>query len=83
MSSRNGIIYIQLDVRGSKGQSSEDLYKRLGDIEVEDQVTVIKSVRFLQFFYKYRLGWAQYRFFFPNSEECSTQYFRNSLKTTS
>lgn len=42
MSSRKGIIYIQLDVRGSKGQSTEDLYKQLGDIEVEDQITVIK-----------------------------------------
>ncbi|XP_065218302.1 inactive dipeptidyl peptidase 10 isoform X2 [Planococcus citri] len=44
MSSRKGVIYIQLDVRGSKGQSTEDLYKRLGDIEVEDQITVIKKL---------------------------------------
>lgn len=42
MSARKGVVYIKLDVRGSKGQSSSDLYKQLGDIEVEDQITVIR-----------------------------------------
>lgn len=48
MSGRNGVIYIKLDVRGSKGQSTKDLFGRLGDIEVSDQILVIRYVENVQ-----------------------------------
>ncbi|XKL68722.1 hypothetical protein PGB90_006491 [Kerria lacca] len=44
LSVRDGVVYIKLDVRGSKGQSTSDLYKHLGDIEVSDQIFVIKEL---------------------------------------
>lgn len=44
MSATRGVIYIKLDVRGSKGQSSSDLYRLLGNVEVKDQIFVIKFV---------------------------------------
>ncbi|XP_037913635.1 inactive dipeptidyl peptidase 10 isoform X2 [Hermetia illucens] len=42
MSSRNDVIYIRLDVRGAKGQSKQALYRRLGGVEVQDQIAVLK-----------------------------------------
>ncbi|XP_005178045.2 prolyl endopeptidase FAP [Musca domestica] len=42
MSSRNDVIYIRLDVRGAKGQSKKSLYRRLGGVEVQDQISVIR-----------------------------------------
>lgn len=42
MSSRNDVIYIRLDVRGSKGQSKKALYRHLGGVEVQDQIDTLK-----------------------------------------
>lgn len=42
MSSRNDVVYIRLDVRGSKGQSKAALYRKIGGVEVEDQISTIK-----------------------------------------
>ncbi|XP_059617511.1 inactive dipeptidyl peptidase 10 isoform X1 [Phlebotomus argentipes] len=42
MSSRNDVVYIRLDVRGSKGQSKSALFRRLGGVEVQDQLSVLK-----------------------------------------
>lgn len=42
MSSRNDVVYIRLDVRGSKGQSKKALYRHLGGVEVQDQITVLR-----------------------------------------
>lgn len=44
MSSRNDVIYIRLDVRGAKGQSKRSLYRRLGGVEVQDQISVLRYV---------------------------------------
>lgn len=44
MSSRNDVIYVRLDVRGAKGQSKQALYRHLGGVEVQDQITVLRSV---------------------------------------
>ncbi|XP_055836833.1 inactive dipeptidyl peptidase 10 isoform X2 [Episyrphus balteatus] len=41
MSSRNDVIYIRLDVRGAKGQSKKSLYRHLGGVEVQDQISVL------------------------------------------
>lgn len=42
MSSRNDVIYIRLDVRGSKGQSKKALYRHLGGVEVQDQIAALR-----------------------------------------
>ncbi|XP_014089401.1 dipeptidyl peptidase 4 [Bactrocera oleae] len=42
MSSRNDVIYIRLDVRGAKGQSKKQLYRHLGGVEVQDQISVLR-----------------------------------------
>ena len=42
MSSRNDLVYIRLDVRGSKGQTSPGLYRHIGGVEVQDQITVLR-----------------------------------------
>lgn len=42
MSSRNDVIYIRLDVRGSKGQSKKALYRHLGGAEVQDQIDALR-----------------------------------------
>lgn len=42
MSSRNDVVYIRLDVRGSRGQSKAALFRNLGDVEVEDQIATVK-----------------------------------------
>lgn len=42
MSSRNDVIYIRLDVRGSKGQSKKALFRHLGGVEVQDQIDAVR-----------------------------------------
>ncbi|KAF7996285.1 hypothetical protein HCN44_001917 [Aphidius gifuensis] len=42
MSSHNDVIYIRLDVRGARGQGKRALYHRIGGVEVQDQLTVLK-----------------------------------------
>ncbi|XP_067002490.1 inactive dipeptidyl peptidase 10 [Anabrus simplex] len=42
MSSHNDVVYIRLDVRGSRGQGNKALYRHLGGIEVQDQITVLR-----------------------------------------
>lgn len=42
MSSRNDVIIVRLDVRGSKGQSKKALYRHLGGVEVQDQIDTLK-----------------------------------------
>ncbi|XP_055386032.1 inactive dipeptidyl peptidase 10 isoform X2 [Condylostylus longicornis] len=42
MSSRNDVIYIRLDVRGSKGQSKKALYRHIGGVEVQDQIAAVQ-----------------------------------------
>ena len=42
MASRNDVVYIRLDVRGAKGQSKKALYRRLGGVEVQDQVAALR-----------------------------------------
>lgn len=42
MSSKNDIVYVKLDVRGSRGQGSRPMYRRLGGVEVQDQITVLR-----------------------------------------
>lgn len=44
MSSHNDVVYIKLDVRGARGQGSRSLYRHLGGVEVQDQITVLRSV---------------------------------------
>lgn len=40
MSSKNDVVYIKLDVRGSRGHGT--LYRRLGGVEVQDQIHVLR-----------------------------------------
>jgi hypothetical protein len=42
MSSHNDVVYIRIDVRGAKGQGKKALYRRLGGVEVQDQILVLK-----------------------------------------
>ncbi|KAJ8683542.1 hypothetical protein QAD02_019334, partial [Eretmocerus hayati] len=42
MSSHNDVVYVRLDVRGSRGQGKRALYRRIGGVEVQDQVTVLR-----------------------------------------
>ena len=45
MSSHNDVVYVRLDVRGASGQgrrSSKALYRRLGGVEVQDQVSALR-----------------------------------------
>lgn len=44
MSSHNDVIYIRLDVRGAKGQGKKKLYRRLGGVEVADQIAALEWV---------------------------------------
>lgn len=44
MSSHNDVVYIKLDVRGAKGLGKRALYRHLGGVEVQDQLTTIRSV---------------------------------------
>ncbi|KAG8332085.1 hypothetical protein J6590_028070 [Homalodisca vitripennis] len=50
MSSKNEVVYVKLDVRGSRGHGSRTLYRRLGGVEVQDQIHVL---RFLLREFKY------------------------------
>lgn len=45
MSSRNDVVYVRLDVRGAAGQGRRalrPLYRRLGGVEVQDQVSALR-----------------------------------------
>ncbi|XP_011168172.2 inactive dipeptidyl peptidase 10 isoform X2 [Solenopsis invicta] len=42
MSSANDVVYVRLDVRGASGQGKKDLFRRIGGVEVQDQLTVLK-----------------------------------------
>lgn len=42
MSSHCDVVYVRLDVRGSRGQSNPALYHHLGGVEVQDQIAVLK-----------------------------------------
>ncbi|XP_058801842.1 inactive dipeptidyl peptidase 10 isoform X3 [Phymastichus coffea] len=44
MSSHNDVVYVRLDVRGSRGQGKRALYRRIGGVEVQDQVTVLRHL---------------------------------------
>lgn len=42
MSSKKDVVYIKLDVRGSRGHGSHAIYRHLGRIEVQDQIHVLR-----------------------------------------
>ncbi|KAG5874725.1 hypothetical protein JTB14_037241 [Gonioctena quinquepunctata] len=42
MSSHCDVVYVKLDVRGARGQIDRSLYRQLGGVEVQDQVTVLE-----------------------------------------
>lgn len=42
MSSHNDVVYVRLDVRGARGQGKRALFRRLGGVEVQDQLTVLR-----------------------------------------
>lgn len=42
MSSHNDVVYVQLDVRGAAGQGRRAFNRRIGGVEVNDQLTVIR-----------------------------------------
>lgn len=42
MSSHNDVVYVRLDVRGARGQGKRALYRRIGGVEVQDQVAVLR-----------------------------------------
>lgn len=42
MSSHCDVVYVRLDVRGSRGQSNRALYHHLGGVEVQDQIAVLR-----------------------------------------
>lgn len=44
MSSHNDIVYVRLDVRGARGQGKKDLFRKIGGVEVQDQLTVLKHL---------------------------------------
>lgn len=44
MSSHNDVVYVRLDVRGSRGQGKRALYRRIGGVEVQDQITVLRHL---------------------------------------
>ncbi|KOX73169.1 Dipeptidyl peptidase 4 [Melipona quadrifasciata] len=44
MSSHNDVVYIRLDVRGARGQGKRDLFRRIGGVEVQDQLTVLRHL---------------------------------------
>lgn len=45
MSSHNDVVYIKLDVRGAKGFGGKSaLYRKLGGVEVQDQIYVMRYV---------------------------------------
>lgn len=44
MSSHNDVVYVRLDVRGARGQGKRDLFRRIGGVEVQDQLTVLRHL---------------------------------------
>ncbi|KAJ8915617.1 hypothetical protein NQ315_003401 [Exocentrus adspersus] len=44
MSSHCDVVYVKLDVRGARGQSDRAIYRQLGGVEVQDQVTVLEHL---------------------------------------
>lgn len=42
MSSHNDVVYVRLDVRGARGQGKKDLFRKIGGVEVQDQLTVLR-----------------------------------------
>ncbi|XP_011055618.1 PREDICTED: inactive dipeptidyl peptidase 10 isoform X1 [Acromyrmex echinatior] len=44
MSSHNDVVYVRLDVRGARGQGKKDLFRRIGGVEVQDQLTVLRHL---------------------------------------
>lgn len=44
MSSHCDVVYVRLDVRGARGQSDRALYRQIGGVEVQDQVTVLEHL---------------------------------------
>ncbi|XP_043287837.1 inactive dipeptidyl peptidase 10 isoform X2 [Venturia canescens] len=44
MSSHNDIVYVRLDVRGARGQGKRALFRRIGGVEVQDQLTVLRHL---------------------------------------
>lgn len=42
MSSHCDVVYVKLDVRGARGQTDRSLYRQIGGVEVQDQVTVLE-----------------------------------------
>lgn len=42
MSSKNDVVYIRLDVRGSKGQGKQALNRHIGGVEVQDQLVALR-----------------------------------------
>lgn len=44
MSSHNDVVYVKLDVRGSKGQGKKAIYRHIGGVEVQDQIAVLRHL---------------------------------------
>lgn len=42
MSSHNDVVYVRLDVRGARSQGKNDLFRKIGGVEVQDQLTVLR-----------------------------------------
>ncbi|XP_075212470.1 inactive dipeptidyl peptidase 10 isoform X3 [Lycorma delicatula] len=57
ISSKKDVVYIKLDVRGSRSQGGRTLYRKLGGVEVQDQITVLRYLlENLKFLDKTRIG---------------------------
>ncbi|XP_019772128.1 inactive dipeptidyl peptidase 10 isoform X2 [Dendroctonus ponderosae] len=61
MSSHCDVVYIKLDVRGSRGRADKALYRQLGGIEVQDQISAIdyllnKDHKYHKYLDKTRIG---------------------------
>lgn len=44
MSSHNDVVYVRLDVRGARSQGKKDLFRKIGGVEVQDQLTVLRHL---------------------------------------
>ncbi|XP_024889600.1 dipeptidyl aminopeptidase-like protein 6 isoform X1 [Temnothorax curvispinosus] len=44
MSSHNDVVYVRLDVRGARGQGKKDIFRKIGGVEVQDQLTVLRQL---------------------------------------
>ncbi|XP_039280543.1 inactive dipeptidyl peptidase 10 isoform X2 [Nilaparvata lugens] len=57
MSSKKDVVYVKLDVRGSAAQGTHTLSRKLGGVEVQDQITVLRYLLdTLKFLDRTRLG---------------------------